>query len=67
MGKTKTVRFGKVVKKRDELDESKFNLTIKQHGKLSGADSRKLKAAIEDTMQKFITEKYSADIATLQN
>ena len=59
MGKTKNVRFGKVVKKKDEVDENKFYLSIKQHGKLSGSDSRKLKAAIEETVQKFLTEKYN--------
>ena len=63
MRKTKNVRFGKVVKKKDEADETntKFFLSIKQHGKLSGADSRKLKTAIEATIQKFLTEKYSPE------
>ncbi len=59
MGKTKNVRFGKIVKRKDELDDNKFHLSIKQHGKLSGSDSRKLKTAIEETVQKFLTEKYN--------
>ena len=59
MGKIKNVRVGKVVKKKDELDDTKFYLSIKQHGKLSGTDSRKLKSAIEETIQNFLTEKYN--------
>ena len=58
MVKTKNVRLGKVVKKKDENDDKKYTLTIRQHGKLSGADSRKLKALLEDTCQKFLVEKY---------
>lgn len=58
MVKVKNVRIGKVVKKKDELDPSKFTLTIKQHGKLSGSDSRKLKALIEGACEQFLIEKY---------
>ena len=58
MGKIKQVRLGKVVKKRDEADPAKFTLSIRQHGKLSGADSRKLKAQIEAVCSQFLNEKY---------
>ena len=58
MGKTKQVRFGKVVKKRDEQDPLKYTLSIRQHGKLTGAESRQLKAQIEAVCQQFIKDKY---------
>ena len=59
MGKGKQVRLGKVVKKKDEENPNKFTLSIRQHGKLSGSDSRKLKAQLEAVCHQFIVEKYT--------
>ena len=61
MGKTKQVRFGKVVKKRDEQDPLKYTLSIRQHGKLTGAESRQLKAQVEAVCEQFLKDKYTPD------
>ena len=58
MGKVKQVRFGRVVKKKDEQDPLKYTLSIRQHGKLTGAESRQLKAQIEAVCQQFVKDKY---------
>ena len=67
MGKVKQVRFGRVVKKRDEADATKFFLSIKQHGKLSGAESRRLKAQIEAVCDQFLKDKYEPVVVQPQN
>ena len=64
MVKVKQVRIGKVVKKKDPMYDDKFTLTLKQHGKLSGADSRALKALIEGVCEKFLSEKYDPPAET---
>jgi hypothetical protein len=57
--KTKQVRLGKVVKRRDENDENKFTLSIKQFGKLTGKQHRQLKAEIESTLTGFLEKLYA--------
>jgi len=57
--KIKQVRLGKVVKRRDENDENKFTLSIKQFGKLTGKQHRQLKAEIEQTLTSFLQKMYA--------
>ena len=59
MAKIKQVRLGKVVKRRDENDENKFTLSIKQFGKLTGKQYRQLKAEIEQTLTNFLQKLYA--------
>ena len=61
MGKPKQVRLGKVVKRRDENVENKFTLSIKQMGKLTGQQQRRLKADIEKVCQDFLESLYIRD------
>ena len=58
MGKTKQVRLGKVVKRKDENHENKFTLSIKQMGKLTGNQQRELKADIERVCEAFLQKLY---------
>ena len=59
MGKPKVVKLGKVVKRKDENKENKFTLSIKQMGKLSGAEQRTLKADIEEACRLFLERLYA--------
>ena len=59
MGKIKQVRLGKLVKRRDENDENKFTLSIKQFGRLTGKQHRLLKTEIEQTMKNFLEKLYA--------
>ena len=55
--KTKQVRLGKVVKRKEE--DNKFVLSIKQFGKLTGKQQRELKADIEKACDLFLGKLYA--------
>jgi len=59
MAKQKIVKLGKVVKRKDENRENKFTLSIKQLGKLTGAQQRQLKADIEEACRLFLQRLYA--------
>ena len=59
MAKPKIVKLGKVVKRKDEDKENKFTLSIKQFGKLTGAQQRQLKADIEKACELFLQRLYA--------
>ena len=54
---SKPVRFGKFVKKRSER-ENQYIWSMKQFQKLSGAESRQLKQALEQTAGAFLKNLY---------
>jgi hypothetical protein len=59
MAKSKIVKLGKVVKRKDEDKVDKFTLSIKQFGKLTGAEQRQLKADIEQACTAFLHRMYA--------
>ncbi len=59
MAKSKIVKLGKVVKRKDENRDDKFTLSIKQMGKLTGAQQRLLKADIEEACRLFLQTLYA--------
>ena len=59
MAKNKQVRIGRVVKKKVPDTEDRYTLSLKQHGKLTGAQSRELKAAIEKAVETYLASLYA--------
>ena len=58
---SKIVRLGKFSKRRVPEKDNQFVWTVKQTNKLTGAESRKLKAALDEVSQQFIRELYPID------
>ena len=61
MAKNKQVRIGRVVKHKIPATEDRYVLSLKQNGKLSGQQSRELKAAIEKVVETYLSTLYAPD------